>query len=117
MKILLIALTDTYECLLPALEEKNHQYKLITELSRPGNHNIYYGGPGTVEWVKEEIRKYSPDLVINNMAGLLLPKSDSYTYFGNTEESSRLEMNKWETRQTVKSFGFDFLFQIFDYSE
>jgi hypothetical protein len=110
MKILLIALTDTYECLLPALEEKNHQYKLITELSRPGNHNIYYGGPGTVEWVKEEIRKYSPDLVINNMAGLLLPKSDSYTYFGNTEESSRLEMNKWETRQTVKSLGFDFLF-------
>jgi hypothetical protein len=44
------------------------------------------------------------------MAGLLLPKSDSYTYFGNTEESSRLEMNKWETRQTVKSLGFDFLF-------
>lgn len=109
MKILLIALTETYESLLPALEEKNHQYKLITQHSCPGK-NVYYGGPNTVEWVKEEIRKYSPDLVINNVAGLLLPKSDSYTYFGNTEESSRLEMNKWETRQTVESLGFDFIF-------
>lgn len=109
MKILLIALTETYESLLPALEEKNHQYKLITENSCPGK-NIYYGIPGTVEWVEEEIRKYSPDLVINNMAGLLLSESDSYTYFGNTKESSRLEMNKWETRQTAKSLGFDFLF-------
>lgn len=109
MKIILIALTDTYDTLLPALKEKNHEYKLIDQYSCPGR-NIYYGGPGVVEWVQEEIRKFSPDIVINNMAGLLLPPSSSYTYFGNSVLSSALEMNKWETRQQAESLDFGFLF-------
>ena len=106
MRILLFALTDTYETVITALEEKGHTVKLITQYSRLGI-NIYYGSPEAVKWSIEEIRKFSPDVVVNNMPPLMLPLSDDYTYFGNTRESARLELCKWETRQKAWEFGFE----------
>jgi hypothetical protein len=105
LRILLFALTETYESLVPALEEKGHIVKLINQ--HAGGINIYYGGPKAISWAEEEIKRFKPDIVVSNMAGLTLPPSDDYTYFGNTSESSRLELYKWETRQKAWEYGFE----------
>lgn len=105
MKIMLFALTDTYESLIPKLEEKGYEYKLFNQYSLKGQ-NLYMAAPKSIEWVNNEIRKFSPDLIINNMPGLSLPKSHNYTYFGNNEESANLELHKWETRKKAESHGF-----------
>lgn len=105
MRILLFALTETYETLVPALEEGGHEYRLFNQYSCPKSR-LYFGFPDAVEWAVEEIRKFSPDVVVNNMPPLILPPSDDYIYFGNTRESARLELCKWETRQKAWECGF-----------
>lgn len=106
MRLLLFALKDTYESLIPELEKKNYAYNLITNHSKIGS-NIYSGDANAVEWSEREIRKFSPDIVVNNMPSLILPRSEDYTYFGNTRESANLELCKWESRQRAWECGFE----------
>lgn len=107
MKILLFALTDTYETVVPALEEKGHTVSLVTQYGGGFGINLYYGGRKAIAWAEEEIRRFEPDIVVNNMPSLMLTPSDDYTYFGNTKESARLELYKWETRQKARECGFE----------
>ena len=97
---------DTYESLIPELEKKGYAYKLISN-TNVGGRNIYLGGAKAVEWAEKEIRKFSPDIVVNNMPPLILSPSNDYTYFGNTRESANLELCKWETRQRASECGFE----------
>lgn len=106
MRILLFSLVDTYESLIPEIEKKGHVCKLFTNRSREGK-SIYLGGAEAVDWAVEEIHKFSPDVIVNNMPPLILPSSDNYTYFGNTRESANLELCKWETRQRAWECGFE----------
>ena len=72
-------MTETYETLVPALEEKGHTVKLVTQHGGGFGVNLYFGGPKAIDRAEELIRGFNPDIVVSNMAGLVLPPSDDYT--------------------------------------
>ena len=101
MKILLIALDQTYDFIVPLLENEGHEVRLLTRCERiPLIHS-----PKTQTYILEQIQKFDPDLVINAIASIFLPSSSNYTYIGNTWASARLETHKWETRQKAEKLG------------
>lgn len=106
MRILLFALLDTYESLVPALEEKGHTVKLINQHTGVGI-NLHYADSRSTSWAEEQVRSFKPEIVVNNFPALILNPSSDYVYFGNTRESANLELCKWETRQRAWECGFE----------
>ena len=102
MKILLIAFDQTYNFIVPLLEEEGHEVRLLTECERiPLIHSSK-----SPTYILEQIDEFEPELVINAIATIShLPSSSDYTYIGNTLGSARIETHKWETRQKAQELG------------
>ena len=102
MKILLIAVDQTYNFIVPLLEEDGHEVRLLTECERiPLIHSLK-----STTYILEQIAEFEPELVINAIATIShLPSSSDYTYIGNTLGSARIETHKWETRQKAQELG------------
>ena len=103
MKILLIALEQTYTFIVPLLEAEGHEVRLITKC---GKLPLLYGTPRCKTYVLEQITEFQPNLVVNALPSIFLTTSSEYTYIGNSALSSRLETHKWETRKKAEELGF-----------
>ena len=102
MKILIIALDQTYNFTVPLLEADGHEVLLLTHCYKIP---LISGTPEGKAYVLEQIAEFQPATVINAIPSIVLPTSSDYTYLGNTEASSRLETYKWETRQKAAELG------------
>lgn len=101
MKILLIAIDQTYNFIVPLLEEDGHEVRLLTECEHiPLIHSLK-----STTYILEQIAEFEPELVINAIATISDFASSNYTYIGNSRESTKLETHKWETRQKAKELG------------
>lgn len=102
MKILLIAIDQTYNFIVPLLEEDGHEVRLLTECERtPLVHS-----PNSLTYILEQIAEFEPELIINGIASIFLYHLFfNDIYIGNTSASARLETHKWETRQKAKELG------------
>ena len=99
MKILIIALDQTYNFTVPLLEADGHEVLLLTHFDKIP---LISGTPEGKAYVLEQIAEFQPDTVINAIPSIVLPTSSDYTYLGNTEASSRLETHKWENLLKTK---------------
>ena len=102
MKILIIALDQTYNFTVPLLEADGHEVLLLTHCYKIP---LISGTPEGKAYVLEQIAEFQPATVINAIPSIVLPTSSDYTYLGNTEASSRLETHKWETREKAAESG------------
>ncbi len=101
MKILLIAFDQTYDFIVPLLEEEGHEVRLLTKCERmPLIHSLK-----STTYILEQIDEFEPELVINAIATISYLPSSDYTYIGNSPESAKLETHKWETRQKAEELG------------
>ena len=101
MKILLIAFDQTYDFIVPLLEEEGHEVRLLTKCERmPLIHSLK-----STTYILEQIDEFEPELVINAIATISYLPSSDYTYIGNSPESAKLEKHKWETRQKAEELG------------
>lgn len=103
MKIVIISISNTYESLVPVLEEAGHTINLLTDKTAPVyiDENTSF----TQNYIQGVIDEFEPDLVVNGMPTLTLSDSTNYTYFANTEESANLEINKWNARTKAGELG------------
>lgn len=101
MKILLIAFDQTYDFIVPLLENDGHEVRLLTRCeSIPLIHSS-----NSTTYILQQITEFEPELVINAIASISLPASSEYTYIGNNWVSAKLETYKWETRQKAEELG------------
>jgi len=102
MKILLIAIDQTYNFIVPLLEEDGHEVRLLTKCERiPLVHS-----PNSLAYILEQIAEFEPELIINGIASIFLYHLFfNDIYIGNTSASARLETHKWETRQKAQELG------------
>ena len=103
MKIVLIALEQTYNFIVPLLEADGHEVRLLMKC---GKLPLLYSTPECTTYVLEQIAEFQPNLVINAIPSIFLPASSDYTYIGNSVLSARLETHKWETRKKAEELGF-----------
>ena len=104
MKILLIALDQTYNFAVPLLEDDGHEVRLLTKYQ---GVPLFLGEETGKDYVLEQITEFEPNLVINAIPSIVLPTSSDYTYLGNTSASARLETYKWETREKAAELGWN----------
>ena len=102
MKILIFALENTYEPMVPLLEEEGHEVRLLSKCNKIP---LLLGTSEGKAYVSQQITEFAPDLVINAVPSIVLPTSSDYTYLGNTTASARLETHKWETREKAAELG------------
>lgn len=102
MKILIIALDQTYNFTVPLLESEGHEVLLLTHFDKIP---LISGTPEGKAYVLQQITEFEPATVINAIPSIVLPTSSDYTYLGNTEASARLETHKWETRKKAAELG------------
>ena len=102
MKILIFALENTYEAMVPLLEEEGHEVRLFSKCNKIP---LLLGTSEGKAYVSQQITEFAPDLVINAVPSIVLPTSSDYTYLGNTTASARLETHKWETREKAAELG------------
>jgi len=102
MKILIFALENTYEYIVPLLEQEGHEVHLF---SKCNGIPLLFGTSEGKAYVQQQITDSTPDLVINAVPSIVLPTSSEYTYLGNNWISARLETHKWETREKAAQLG------------
>jgi|TARA_R110000803_G_scaffold49504_2_gene102953 hypothetical protein len=103
MKILIIALDQTYNFTVPLLEADGHEVLLLTKC---GKLPLLYSTPRCKTYILEQLAEFEPSLIVNAIPSIFLPTSSEYTYIGNSALSARLETHKWETRQKAEELGF-----------
>jgi hypothetical protein len=103
MKIVLIALEQTYNFIVPLLEADGHEVRLLMKC---GKLPLLYSTPECVAHIVQQIAEFSPALVVNAIPSIFLPESSNYTYIGNSALSARLETHKWDTRKKAEELGF-----------
>ena len=104
MKVLILALEDTYESMVPLLENEGHEVRLLSKCNKVP---LLFGTSEGKEYVSQQITEFAPDTVINAIPSIVLPTSSEYTYLGNTSASARLETHKWETREKAAQLGWN----------
>lgn len=102
MKILIAALDQTYNFIVPLLEADGHEVRLLTHCE---GIPLMFGTPEAKAHVSQQITEFEPDLVINAVPSIVLPTSSDYTYLGNNWISAKLETHKWETRKKAAELG------------
>ena len=102
MKILIFALENTYEAMVPRLEADGHEVRLFSKCNKIP---LLLGTSEGKAYVSQQIAAFAPNLVINAVPSIVLPTSSDYTYLGNTTASAKLETYKWETREKAAELG------------